>query len=112
MDNKTNITLKVDGMTCSACEMRIEQKVGSLPGVKSVTAKYAGGWVKVCYDGTVLSQKAIIDAIESLDYPVISEVEKEWRAACQKNGVLSFGTWLHRFGYLSHFRYLGAEFHP
>lgn len=34
--NEINEILKIDGMSCSGCELRIEEKLNSIPGVLEV----------------------------------------------------------------------------
>jgi len=63
-------TLKVEGMTCSGCENRIEKKLKALSGVNEVIASFNKSMVTVTYDVNVIKIAAIIIAIEKLDYKV------------------------------------------
>ncbi len=60
----------VDGMTCSACERRIEKALGNIPEVRSVTASLQGGKVSVEYDEGRTSPDAFKKAIEEAGYTV------------------------------------------
>ena len=63
-------TMYVDGMTCSACERRIEKALGNIPEVRSVTASLQGGKVSVEYDEGRTSPDAFKKAIEEAGYTV------------------------------------------
>lgn len=46
------ITLKVDGMHCTSCEMLIKDALEDLEGVSDVEAAHAAGTVLVEFDGS------------------------------------------------------------
>jgi len=62
--------LQIDGMTCTSCEMRIENKLSKLEGVLQVKAIYSSSNVYVTYDANTIVLDKIIEAIEKLDYKV------------------------------------------
>ena len=62
----------IEGMTCSACESRIENRLKSLKGISEVKANYCAGIVLVKYDPAILGLPSIIESIEGLDYAVVS----------------------------------------
>lgn len=68
--------LQIDGMTCTSCEMRIENGLKKLEGVASVKAIYSSSNVYVTYDANVVGLDQISDAIENLDYRVKNRPEK------------------------------------
>lgn len=70
-------TLRVEGMTCPSCELRIENKLKNIPGITEVTAKYVKQTVDITYNSENTNTTEIIKAIESLDYKVIKTQEKE-----------------------------------
>lgn len=47
----TALRLKVTGMECSMCEIEIQEKLGAVPGVKSVKADHETGDIDVVCDG-------------------------------------------------------------
>ncbi len=57
-------------MTCSGCEMRIENALKKLDGVKEVKAIYSNSNVYVTYDADATGLKQIIESIEKLGYIV------------------------------------------
>jgi len=63
-------TLHIEGMTCTSCEMRIENKLKKLDGMIEVKAIYGSSSVYVTYDSNRLDIERIIEAIEKLDYNV------------------------------------------
>ncbi len=62
--------LQVGGMSCTSCEMRIENKLKKLEGVLEVKAIYSSSNVYVTYDANVILLDRIIKEIEILDYTV------------------------------------------
>lgn len=78
MDNENVVIdiLKVDGMTCSGCETRIENTLNKFDGVKEVEAKFSDSTVRVKYLKDVTSKKDIIDAVEKLDYKVVIDKQE------------------------------------
>lgn len=65
-------TLKVEGMTCSACELRIEDRLNKLDGIVEASVSYPKGTVRVKYDPEHIKLPDIIKHIERLDYAVLS----------------------------------------
>ena len=63
-------TLKIEGMTCTSCEMRIENVLKKLEGVVDVKATFSSSSVCVTYDANAVSLDKIIEAIEKLHYRV------------------------------------------
>ena len=67
MSGITEETYKVTGMSCSACSARVENAVGSLPGIRSVQVNLLTGSMRVNRSDD-LSQQAIIAAVEEAGY--------------------------------------------
>lgn len=65
------IEVKIEGMTCTACEQTVQRRVGNLEGIKSVTATFADGRAIIeYYPGTVDTLK-MKDAITGSGYKPI-----------------------------------------
>jgi sulfite exporter TauE/SafE/copper chaperone CopZ len=64
--------LRVDGMTCASCQSRIEKKLRSTAGVRSVKASYSAGTVDIAYDTGTVSLDELGTAIEKLGYQVLA----------------------------------------
>lgn len=68
-----DITLKVEGMFCSNCELKIENKLLKLNGISKVKASFNKQEVKVTYDKTIVSQEEIEKTISKLDYKIVKD---------------------------------------
>jgi Cu+-exporting ATPase len=64
------VQLNITGMTCSACVANIEQAVGDLPGVGSVTVSLNTEQTRVEYIPDITPLSEIIRTIESIGYGV------------------------------------------
>lgn len=62
--------LQIEGMTCTSCEMRIENALKKLEGVVDVKAIFSSSNVYITYDVNVTGLDRIIETIEKLDYKV------------------------------------------
>ena len=58
----------VTGMTCSACSSRVEKCVRGLDGVQDVSVNLLTNSMQAEFDEKVISQDAIIDAVEHAGY--------------------------------------------
>jgi len=70
MKSETAKQLKISGMVCSGCEINIEKKVGSIPGVKKVKASYKNGTANIIYDESKVKLQEIKRQIEEMEYQV------------------------------------------
>lgn len=69
MDKITKV-FHIEGMTCTGCETRIENVLRKLNGVKEVKVNFADSIAEVSYMNEIITEKQIIEKIESLDYKV------------------------------------------
>ena len=58
----------VTGMTCAACSARVENCVGKLPGVTSVTVNLLTNSMTVAFDDSKLNVEEIVKAVETAGY--------------------------------------------
>jgi sulfite exporter TauE/SafE/copper chaperone CopZ len=65
--------IAVDGMSCGACEQRIERSVRSLDGVRKASASASLAEVTVSYEPGRVDLRAIHDAIKTAGYQVRDE---------------------------------------
>lgn len=63
--------IRVKGMTCASCEMRIENKLKKLPGVTDVKVSYRKSSLQITYEPKMIEIDKIIETIEKLDYKVV-----------------------------------------
>lgn len=69
MSSVKQITVGIDGMTCSACSARIEKVLNKLDGVE-VNVNLAMEQATVQYDADEQSVETITNRIEKLGYEV------------------------------------------
>lgn len=69
--------LRIEGMSCTNCENRIENALKKLDGVVKVKAVYSSSNVYITYDANVIRLERIIRAIEEQDYTVMDKPETE-----------------------------------
>jgi len=62
--------LQIEGMTCSSCELRIENALKKLEGVKEAKAILSSSNVYITFDANAISLDKIIETIEKMDYEV------------------------------------------
>ena len=62
----TQVELKVKGMTCGHCEMRVKKALEAIPGVKSVKPDHKKGVAVVDVSGDV-SKEALIMAVNDTE---------------------------------------------
>lgn len=67
-------TIKLDGLTCTSCETKIENKLNKTEGVLEAKVSYVTSILKISYDENVISLEEIFLTIEKLDYKVIKEI--------------------------------------
>lgn len=67
MENKI---IKIDGMTCISCKRAIENGLGNITGVKSVSVNYKTGKCEITIDTGLVGWKDIFNAIEDLGYTI------------------------------------------
>ena len=67
MENKI---IKIGGMTCINCKKAIENGLGNITGVESVSVNYKTGKCEITIDTGLVGWKDIFNAIENLGYTV------------------------------------------
>lgn len=70
-ENRTELVLNVDGMTCTGCEMAIQNRVAELQGVESVESNHIQRTTVVVFDSTITDSLSIANAIEQAGYKVL-----------------------------------------
>ncbi|MDR3311979.1 MAG: sulfite exporter TauE/SafE family protein [Spirochaetaceae bacterium] len=63
-------TITITGMTCAACQSRIEKKLRAAPGIESADVDYVTGKAAIAYDPERITRDTIAGIIRSLDYGV------------------------------------------
>ncbi len=68
--------LKIEGMSCTNCESKIENTLLKTNGIKEVNVSYANEIAKITYDADSISLEKIIAIIERLGYEIINDYKK------------------------------------
>lgn len=76
--------LQIDGMTCTSCEMRIENALKKLDGVLDAKAIFSSSNVYITYDANVIRLEQIIETVENLDYQVKNRAGEKATPATNK----------------------------
>lgn len=69
-----SVTLKVTGMHCSHCRMKVEQALQKVAGVYGASVDLDGGTAEVDFDGQKAAPDALVAAVKSVGYA--AEVEQ------------------------------------
>jgi mercuric ion transport protein len=73
-ENRMEITLEVEGMTCTGCEGLIQRRVAEIPGVESVKADHLSHETVIVYDKSVTDVQALAKTIEEAGYKVVTDM--------------------------------------
>lgn len=76
-------TLKIKGMTCSACAARVERAVKKLDGVSNASVNFAAEKLYVDFDEETLSEENIVAAIRKAGYDIASPDSKPEKSPAQ-----------------------------
>ncbi|MBQ2485679.1 MAG: cation-translocating P-type ATPase, partial [Candidatus Methanomethylophilus sp.] len=64
-------TLRIGGMSCAACAVKIENSTRKLPGVTGSIANFGNNTATVTYDDSRTSHDDVVKAIVKAGYTVI-----------------------------------------
>ncbi|HHV19865.1 MAG TPA: heavy-metal-associated domain-containing protein [Thermoanaerobacterales bacterium] len=67
---RSDITLKVSGMSCGHCKEAVERSIGVLPGVSRVEVNVKAGKVEISYKPYEANLDDIIQAVKDAGYDV------------------------------------------
>jgi sulfite exporter TauE/SafE/copper chaperone CopZ len=70
MSTPVTQVLKIEGMHCSGCEIRLERELSNLKGVVKVEADYIASEINIIYDSAAIELHQIVKAIAVMDYRV------------------------------------------
>jgi Cu+-exporting ATPase len=79
--------LKIAGMSCAACALRIEKNLAKIAGVKQATVNFATEKATVAYDDMQVSDQMLEAAITKLGYGIIRENEPENKVTLRITGM-------------------------
>jgi Cu+-exporting ATPase len=69
----SNVSLRVEGMTCASCSARIERVIGKLPGINSANVNLATEYADVFFNPESVSTAKIADAIVRAGFKVLPQ---------------------------------------
>ncbi len=87
MENKT---LKITGMTCSACVRAVERAVGKLDGIQTAQVNFASEKLNVVFDSEKLNVQNIVDAVVGAGYGVDLNEKRNINSIQAKGEFLKF----------------------
>lgn len=70
-ENKLEIEIKVDGMTCESCQNHINEALLQIEGISKVNTSYANESTRVVYDKSKTTYNEIIKVINNMGYKAI-----------------------------------------
>lgn len=65
------MTVRLDGMHCDACAQRIEQRLSSIEGVRSVEADHEANEATIDFVAGREDEDAVRHALEAMEYSVV-----------------------------------------
>ncbi|WOO34692.1 sulfite exporter TauE/SafE family protein [Anaerocolumna sp. AGMB13020] len=77
--NRVTVVLAIEGMSCGACEMKIEDRLNELEGIEKAKVSYKNANALITYQPKKISQKTIEAEIEKLDYHIGTKENKKAR---------------------------------
>ncbi len=66
----TYVTVRIEGMSCHSCEIRVETALKSVPGIRSVTVDATKGEARIAFDDEVTSLDTIRGKMRGVGYEV------------------------------------------
>lgn len=66
-------SIRIEGMSCAACALKIEKKLNKLPGVKGANVNFATEKATVEFDDQLLSKDQLEAAVKELGYGILKE---------------------------------------
>lgn len=97
---KVKKVMQLHGLSCTACETRIENKLNNTKGVLKAEVSYKTSTLSITYDDTIVSLEDIMKSVESLDYSVTKENAESMDENRNSNslliisGIMLFGIYL------------------
>ena len=86
-----NIKLKIDGMTCASCELRICNALKKLVGIKDAKASFANSIVSIEYDESIVNVKTIVNTITKTGYEVVRNKKEQTKDTLSISNLIGIG---------------------
>src|ERR687887_1067183 len=84
MPSATKISIPVTGMTCAACQARVQRALATAPGVDEATVNLLLHNASVTYDPTATTLERLVDTIRATGYGAVvprQPNDSSWSAA-------------------------------
>ena len=85
MDRKES--LKIEGMSCAACALKIEKKLNKLPGVKGANVNLATEKATVEFDDQLIGKEQLEEAVKELGYGILKETSGSTKVELNISGM-------------------------
>ena len=73
IDEKKQLTLRVDGMTCASCVVHVENALKEVPGVSLAQVNLATETATVAYDPEEASAQELMEAVDDAGYSAVAD---------------------------------------
>lgn len=80
-------SLKIEGMSCAACALKIEKKLNKLPGVKGANVNLAMEKATVEFDDQLIGKEQLEEAVKELGYGILKETSSSTKAELNISGM-------------------------
>lgn len=88
------IDFPVSGMTCAACQARVQRALAKAPGVESASVNLVTRSAHVAFNADITSPEALVDAVRATGYgaelPAAAQTVAAAQAASDATGVDEF----------------------
>jgi Cu+-exporting ATPase len=68
MTSEQSVTIPISGMTCAACQARVQRALTKAPGVQAASVNLMTNTAAVSYDASVSSPQALVETIRATGY--------------------------------------------
>ncbi len=79
--------IKIEGMSCAACALKIEKNLAKIPGVKQANVNYATEKATVEYDPATATTGQLEETVKKLGYGIIRDTVPEEKATLKITGM-------------------------
>ena len=88
------VTLPVSGMTCAACQARVQRAITRVPGVQAASVNLMLNNATVTFDEKLASPQSLVDAVRATGYgadlPVDTKTAFEEQKASDRSREAEF----------------------
>lgn len=93
------VTLRIYGMTCSACTSTVETALSEMPGITSVAVSLTTETCKVEFDRGLIGPREMVDRIEELGFDAMLSDQEDATQLRSLTRMKEIQEWKNRFGW-------------